>query len=312
MIADVVNVGFLFHAVLPAGEDAADVRLADRARSKGSRIRQQRFQELDRNNLVALKLHRLGGEHTDVFETLHMSEIALTEGHEEADALHTGDILGEGLDLLVVQQIHVLLPDFLEVVLALDAHGGDLHPMAVLPIGAGSGHLTQVNLWVEVGGEGIAMIAAVAVENVDGVNLVEQVLLGVSAVRLRHAGIKARAQQSGETGLFKFLLVRPLVGIIEVGGEALLLAALLILRAPCGIGEILRLVVGGIQIIHAALQAGIHDRQILIRQSNVHHQIGLIIPNQRNHLINVVGVHLRGGDLRLGRSLQLLFESVAF
>jgi co-chaperonin GroES (HSP10) len=68
-----------------------------------------------------------------------------------------------------MQQVHILLTDLVKVVLALDAHGRDLDPLAVLHIAAGGGDLAQVDLGVEVGGERIAVIAAVAVEDVDGV-----------------------------------------------------------------------------------------------------------------------------------------------
>ena len=47
-------------------------------------------------------------------------------------------------------------------------------------------------------------------EDVDGVDFIEQMLLCVSAVRLRYARVKAGAEQSGQTGLLELLLVRPL------------------------------------------------------------------------------------------------------
>ena len=311
MVAYVVDVGLFLLAVLLAGEDAADVGLAHGAGAQSGRVGQQCLQELDGDNLVALKLHRLGGEHAHVLQTLHVGEVALAEGHEEADALHAGDVLGQALDLLVVEQVHILLAHLVEVVLPLDAHGGDFHPVAVLPVGAGGGHLPQVHFGVEVGGEGIAVVAAVAVQDVDGVDLVEQVLLGVGAVGLGDAGVKAGAQQSGEAGLLELLLVGPLVGVVEVGGETLLLAALLVVGAPGGVGEVLGLVVGGIQVVDAALQAGVHNGQILVGQGDVHHQVGLVLPDKGCHLGCVVGVHLGGGDTGLGLALQVGLEGIA-
>ena len=62
-----------------------------------------------------------------------MVKVALTEGHEEADTLDFRQVFAEGLDLLVVQQVHILLADLIEVVRALDAHRRDLDPVAVLP-----------------------------------------------------------------------------------------------------------------------------------------------------------------------------------
>ena len=48
--------------------------------------------------------------------------------------LTPGIFIGEGLDLLVVEQVHILVADLIEVVLALDAHRRNLNPVAVLPV----------------------------------------------------------------------------------------------------------------------------------------------------------------------------------
>ena len=92
-----------------------------------------------------------------------MGQVALAEGHEEADALYARNILCERLDLLMVQKIHILLADLREVVLALDLHRLCLYPVAVLPVGAVCGYLAEVDLRVEVCSERITMVAAVAV-----------------------------------------------------------------------------------------------------------------------------------------------------
>ena len=57
-----------------------------------------------------------------------------------------------------------------------------LDPLAVLPVFAARGDLADVDLGVEVGGERLAVAAGVAVDDVDGLDLVEQVLLRVGAV----------------------------------------------------------------------------------------------------------------------------------
>ena len=89
---------------------------------------------------------------------------------------------------------------------------GDLPPQwAVLPIGAGSGNLAQVDLGIEVGGKGIAVIAAVAVQNIDVCRSRQRDASGIGAVGLRHTGIKAGAEQSREAGLLEFLAVLPLI-----------------------------------------------------------------------------------------------------
>ena len=311
MVADVIDIIGLLFAVLSAGEDAADVGLAVGAGTQAGGIRQQGLEELDGDDLMALKVDGGGGEHTHVFQALHVGEVALPEGHEEADALHLRDVQGQRLDLLVVQQVHILVAHLIEMVFPLDAHGGDLDPVAVLPVAAGSGNLPQVYLGVEVGGEGVAVVAAVAVQNVNGVDLVELVLFGVGAVGLGDAGIKTAAKQRGETGLFKLFPVGPLPAVIEVGGKARFLASLFIDGAPGRVVGILRLVVGGIHIVDAAGQAGVHDGQVLIGQGDVHDEIGLVAVDQFDQPVHVVRVHLGGGNLCGGFALQRGGQRVA-
>ena len=140
---------------------------------------------------MALKFNRGGGQHADILQTLHVGQIRLTKRHKEADALDAGDVLRQRLNLFVVQQVQVLLTDLIEVIFALDGHGRNLDPVAVLPVRTGRGNFAQVDFGVEVGGKRIAVVAAVAVEDVNGVDLVEQVLLGISAVRLCDTRVKA-------------------------------------------------------------------------------------------------------------------------
>ena len=155
------------------------------------------------------------------------------------------------------------------------------------------------------------MVAAVAVQDVDGVDFIEQVLLCVSAVRLRYARVKAGAEQSGQTGVLKLFLVCPLPGVVEVRGKTLVLAALLVNGAPLRIVGVLRLVVGSIHVVYAALEARIHDGQVLIRQRNVHHDVRLVLVDERAQLVHVVRIHLGGADLGCGRTVQLLLDGIA-
>ena len=136
-------------------------------------------------------------------------------------------------------------------------------------------------------------------------------LLCVSAVRLRYARVEAGAEQRGQTGLLKLFLVRPLPGVVKVRGKALVLAALLVNGAPLRIVGVLRLVVGGIHVVDAALEAGVHDGQILIRQSDIHDDVRLVLVDERAQLVHVVRVHLCGADLGRGRAVELLLDGVA-
>ena len=154
MVAYIINVVSLVLAVLFAGEDAADVRLALGAGAEAGGVRQQSFQELDGHDLLTVVVDRCGGEHAHILQTTHMVKVALAESHKEADALDIRQVFAQGLNFLVMQQVHILLADLIEVVFPLDAHGRNLDPLAVLHVAAGSGDFAQVDFGVKVGGRG--------------------------------------------------------------------------------------------------------------------------------------------------------------
>ena len=60
------------------------------------------------------------------------------------------------------------------------------------------------------------------------------------------------------------------------------------------------------------MQAGLHNRQVLIGEGDVEHRRGTVALDQRDELLHVVGVHLRGGQFDGRRFLQLFLERVAF
>ena len=92
-----------------------------------------------------------------------MCQIALTEGHEEADALDSRHILCQRLDLLMMKQIHVFLANLREIIFSFNFHRFCLYPVSILPVGAVCGYLAEVDLRVEIGGERITVVSTVAV-----------------------------------------------------------------------------------------------------------------------------------------------------
>jgi hypothetical protein len=204
-----------------------------------------------------------------------MGEVGLAEGHKEADSPDARDVLREGLDFLVVQKVHVPFAHAVEIVRPLDLHGPRLDPASVFPIGTRRGYLPEIDLGVKVGGKGIPVVAAVAVQDVDFLDRVEMVLPGIGAEHARDAGVKAAAQEGGDAFFTEFLPIGPLPGVIKVRGKARLAAALFINRPPGRVVGVLRLVVRRVQIAHPAREAGVHDREILIRQGKMHHEIRL-------------------------------------
>ena len=157
------------------------------------------------------------------------------------------------------------------------------------------------------------MVAAVAVQDVDRVDLIEVVLRGVGREDAGHARIETGAEERGEAGLPELILVSPLPAVVEVGGEALLFNALLIDLPPLRIIGVLRLVVGGVDIVHLACKAGVHDREILIGKRDVQDRVRLVGGNERDKLIHVVRIDLCGRELHGGSGLlDLFFQRDAF
>ena len=196
MVADIVKIVVLLCTVLLPAEDAADVRLPLRPWAKARRIGQDGLQELERDDLLPLKVNRLDRGHADILEAAQMRQIALAKRHKEANAPDPLDVLREGLQLLVMEEVHILFADFGEVVDALDLHRLRLDPRTVLPIAAVCRYLADVDLRIEIRRKGVAMVAAVAVEDVDIVDLVEFMLHRIGTENARHPGVKARPEES--------------------------------------------------------------------------------------------------------------------
>ena len=127
-----------------------------------------------------------------------------------------------------------------------------------------------------------------------------------------NTGVKTGAEQSHNASLLKFFFICPLPGIIEISREALFLAALVINCTPCRIVNVFRLIVSSIDVVNLALQAGIHNSQVLIRQSNIQHCIRLISLNQLYKLFLAVSINLRCSNHSRGRRLQFFFNCVTF
>ena len=120
-----------------------------------------------------------------------------------------------------------------------------LYPLSILIIESLLRDLADVDFRIEVGGEGLVMVAGIAVDDVQVVYLVEMVLGGIGRVDARNARVEATAEDSRQAGLLEAVLVGPLPGVFEV----------------C---LVFRLIVGGVQIAASAGQACVHDGQVLI------------------------------------------------
>ena len=310
MVTDIVNIIGLRLAILRSRENTSDVGLAFGAGTEACRIRKQCLQKLNRNDLLPLKNDGCCRQHSHIFQTSHMIQIALSECHEETDSFHPRDILRQRLYFFMMQQIHILLPHLVKIILSLNAHGRDLHPVAVFPVAARCGYLPQIDLRVKISGKRISMISAITVQNIDRINGIKFMFCGIRTVSLGHTGIEAAAQQCRKSRLLKFLFISPLPGVVKIGGKSFFLTAFFIDGAPRGILCILRFIIGGIHIIDTAGKAGIHNGKVLIRKRNVHYQLRPVFPDQCDHLVHIIRIHLCRSNDSLCLSCQLLCQRI--
>ena len=169
----------------------------------------------------------------------------------------------------MVEEVRLAVADIRIVDRLVNAHGVDFHPLAILPVLALLRDLTDVDLRVEVGGKGLAVVSGVAVHDVEVVHLVKVVLGSIGGVGLGHARVKATAEEGHDAFLLKALVVSPLPAILKLG-------------------FVLRLVVGSIHVVGPCLKAGIHDGQILIGKGHVDDQIRFEAIDKCHGLGNIV------------------------
>ena len=76
---------------------------------------------------------------------------------------------------------------------------------------------------------------------------------------------------------------------------------------------VLRLIVSGIHVVATAGQTGIHDGEVLVRQSEVDDKLRLIAIEESLQLLNVVGIHLSCLNIHLvALGMDILNQLVAF
>ena len=92
------------------------------------------------------------------------------------------------------------------------------------------------------------------------------------------AGVETGTEQGAEAVFAEAVLIGPLPGILEMGGFR-------------------RLVVGRVEVMHAALKAGVHDMQVLVGQGNVEHHERFDRADELTELRHVVSVNLGRGNL---------------
>ena len=184
----------------------------------------------------------------------------------------------------MIHEVTFARPDFGIGERFVDFERTGLNPFAILVIAALLGDFADVDFGVEVGGESLAVIAGVAVDDVEVVHLLEVMLGGIGSVDAAHTWVEAAAQNGCQTSLLEAFAVGPLPAVLEVSLVAWL-------------------VVGGVEVVHAALQAGLHDGEVLIGQGEVDDQVWFVTVEQGHEFVDAVGIDLVGGDIGFANGL---------
>ncbi len=175
----------------------------------------------------------------------------------------------------------------------VQGHRRGLDEFPILPVAALGGDLADVDFRVEIRGEGAAVVAAVHVDDVESVDLVEMMLKRPGGENIGDAGIEAGAEKGGEAGFLELLLIGPLPGILELR-------------------DVERLVVRGVHVVNAGLEAGVHEVEILVGEGDVDEQLRAGFLDERGGFVGVIGIDLGGGDFAAGAGFHGGGDVVAF
>ena len=192
----------------------------------------------------------------------------------------------------MIHHVHVLRADLLEVELHLLSHRRALDELPAFPVPRWRGHFADIDLRIEIGGKGLPMIAAIAVENVELADRLQLVLPEPHREHRGDARIEARTEQRHQPRLPETVVIGPLPLVFEPG-------------------LVLRLIIGGIEIVDAGCKAGIHDRQILIGQRKIDHELWPDLPDERGQCGNVFGVDGIGCHVLSGALLHACGNRIA-
>ena len=185
-----------------------------------------------------------------------MGQVFLSEGHPETSPFDGRKILDQRFQFLMVQQIRLSFPDIRISQGLMNFERSCLDPLSVFIKTSVLGDLPNIDFRIEVGSKSHSVISGITIYDIQILNFIEVMFGSISGKDRRYARIESTSQNSGQSFFFKAFMVCPLPAIFEM----------------C---FIFRLVISRIQIVHSGFQTSFHNRQVLIRKSNINHNIRL-------------------------------------
>ena len=214
-----------------------------------------------------------------------MCEVFLTESHPEASTLDSGEVDDEALKLFVIHQIGFARTDIRVVERTMHRERVGFNPFAILIVFSALSDFADIDFGVEIGGECLSVVTCVAVNDVEVFHFGEMVLGGVGGIDARHSGVETATEDSGKTCLFKSFAISPLPTVLVF----------------CFIE---RLVVGGVEIVHATFKTSVHNGEVLIGESHIDNDVGAVALEQFDELRHAVGIDGVGSNIWLSNSLS--------
>ena len=281
MATVVPHVVGLLLAILDTSDTATDGRLTRVVLTELTGVRQDRLEELDGDDLDAVVEDGVDTRDTDILHDTQVGQVLLPEGHPEACTADRGIVLHERLQLLVVEEVRLTHPDIGIGQGLVDLLRLGLAPLPILVVLTLLSDLADVDLGIEVRGEGLVVVPTVAVYDIEVVDLIEVVLGSIGGEDPGHPWVEATAQDSRQPSFFEALLVGPLPAVLELS-------------------LVERLIVRRVEVVDACLEASIHDMEVLIGQSDIDDQLWLEGLHQSDELGDVISVDGCRLDLDIG------------
>ena len=102
-----------------------------------------------------------------------MRQVTLSKSHKEPDSFDSRDVLGKRFYLLMMKKIHIFFTNLVEIILRAPLHWLSLDPVTICPVGTICRYLAKIDLRIKVCGKWISVVTAIAVKDINRVNLIK-------------------------------------------------------------------------------------------------------------------------------------------
>ncbi len=155
--------------------------------------------------------------HTNVLDNPEVREVFLAKCHPEPGPFERRKILYQRFQFFVVNQVRFFWANIRIIEWFVYFVGFGQFPFPVLPVFPFLCYLPDVDLGIEIGGKCLAVVARVAINNVEVMNFVEMVFCRVSRINAGNTGVETATQNGRNTGFLKSVAVGPLPFVLEFG-----------------------------------------------------------------------------------------------